>query len=798
MKRKSFLLLAGVATFYFNNTFAQTTQKDSVKVNNVEEVIITGSANPKKRIESSIAITTMKAKDIQQKAPQSTADILQYVPGFLAENSGGEVGNNLFARGIPSAGAYEYVQIQEDGLPIFEDGALQFANIDNFQRLDLTLQGVEAVRGGTASVFASGAPGGIVNFISKTGQNDTKGTLKLSTSTFGLFRTDFNIGGALVQDKLFFNAGGFYREDNGMRSPGFKANRGGQIKLNLTYKFDKGYARVYYKYLNDRAMFYQVTPFIKNGNGVKAYPGFDPNYGTFASMEMAQIRVPQYGGGFFETDLRNGVHPVSHAIGTELKYKLSDVVTVHNNMKFTSINQDYNAIFAPSWMGSIVSQNEYSDNLNIDRANAFFTYVNGGGVLDPNEKLKRADLWFIRKNMQNLANNLNFNIDLDKVKLNVGHYYSNWSSDHYWNWNSFLVTASDKPRLVNLQDTSTGTNYTYNGVSQITWLERQAGLTGNVNAFFANADIEINDKFNANVGVRYDINKYKGYRDNARFSSENLGVLPNSTADDKVTTVQGAPFTYWSYNLNKVGYTAALNYKINNKMAVYFRQSHGFRAPIEEAFYDNANKNLSLIKPTTVNQSELGYTGQISHNFALYGSAFLMNLKNIFYGDIVAGGKSEALLADVRNLGLELEAQYRYHNFSVSANATFQKPEYTKFASNASYVGNQARRIPKTFFSIRPSYDITKGLNVYARYSRYGTKYNDEGNTFVLKGFGVLDAGASYQIKNIRFALDATNITNNIGLTEGDGTFGNKKDGDIIFARSIVGALARFSITLDF
>ncbi|WPC11495.1 Plug domain-containing protein [Riemerella anatipestifer] len=88
MKRKSFLLLAGVATFYFNNTFAQTTQKDSVKVNNVEEVIITGSANPKKRIESSIAITTMKAKDIQQKAPQSTADILQYVPGFLAENSG--------------------------------------------------------------------------------------------------------------------------------------------------------------------------------------------------------------------------------------------------------------------------------------------------------------------------------------------------------------------------------------------------------------------------------------------------------------------------------------------------------------------------------------------------------------------------------------------------------------------------------------------------------------------------------------------------------------------------------------
>jgi hypothetical protein len=29
-------------------------------------------------------------------------------------------------------------------------------------------------------------------------------------------RTDVNVGGALVQDKLFFNVGGFYRVDNGI------------------------------------------------------------------------------------------------------------------------------------------------------------------------------------------------------------------------------------------------------------------------------------------------------------------------------------------------------------------------------------------------------------------------------------------------------------------------------------------------------------------------------------------------------------------------------------------------------
>ena len=221
----------------------------------LDAIVITASGNPRTKLESSIAITTIGAKQIEAQSPNSTADLLQSIPGFLVENSAGEIGNNLFARGIPSAGAYEYVQFQEDGLPVFEDGALQFANVDTFQRLDATTKTVEAVKGGTASIYATGAPGGIINFISKTGQNEFKGTSKLTVGDFGLVRTDFNVGGAIVEDKLFYNVGGFYREDDGIRNTGFKANRGGQMKFNMTYKFDKGYARINYKKLNDRNVF---------------------------------------------------------------------------------------------------------------------------------------------------------------------------------------------------------------------------------------------------------------------------------------------------------------------------------------------------------------------------------------------------------------------------------------------------------------------------------------------------------------------------------------------------------------
>lgn len=65
---------------------------------NLSEVVVTGTQNPKTKLESSVAITTLDAKGIEKKAPRNTADLLKAVPGFYMESSGGEGGNNLFSR----------------------------------------------------------------------------------------------------------------------------------------------------------------------------------------------------------------------------------------------------------------------------------------------------------------------------------------------------------------------------------------------------------------------------------------------------------------------------------------------------------------------------------------------------------------------------------------------------------------------------------------------------------------------------------------------------------------------------
>lgn len=770
----------------------------------LDEVIVTGSSNPKTKLESSIAVTTLSAKQIEAKSPQSTADLLQSVPGFLVESSGGEVGNNLFARGIPSAGAYEYVQIQEDGLPIFEDGALQFANIDNFYRLDLTVDRMEAVKGGSASVFASGAPGGIINFTSKTGQNEFKGVTKLTVGDYGLFRTDFNLGGAFIEDKLFFNIGGFYRVDQGIRDPGFDANKGGQIKMNFTYKFDKGYARIYYKNLNDRNIFYQSTPFVMNGNDVEEYNGFDANYGTFTSANFNNLRIPQSGGTYFSANLEDGVHPITNTIGGEFKFDLTDNITVKNSFKNSDIDLDYNAIFASQWMGDVSTQNQISDGYGILSGDAVFTYNDSGELLSPDTELKRADYWFIHKDMQNFANNLSFNFNLEKVNLTVGYYYSNWKSSQNWNWSSFLVSVSDNPRLVNLSDSNSGIDYSYNGITGITWLQRESQIQNTINALYADAEFDLSEKLTANLGFRYDDNKFSGAGDHGTWGND-IGILADNTADNGVNILTGN-YVYWNYDLSELSYTGALNYKINDHMATYLRYSHGFRAPIEESFYGPAIESglgtagLADLEPTKVNQTELGFKYS-APNFALFANAFFMKLDNIAYQDIGVGGVSEKKFANVENLGLEIEAIVKLGNLNLNFNGTLQNPEYKGYEGSESALnGNTARRISNFYFIFRPDYNINENINVYASSSYFGKKYQDIGNDFELPAFNVVNFGGSYTLNNIRFGLDISNVFNTIGLTEADGRADGDApvSGETFMARSILGRAAKLSVAINF
>lgn len=811
MKKKSIFLIAGIATLYFNNAYAQETPQDSTRSASIEQVVITGNSNPKKKIESSTAISTFSAKEIQKQNPISAAALLQRVPGFAVETSGGEVGNNLFARGIPSAGAYEFVQVQEDGLPVFEDGALQFANADNFFRVDNSVSRLEALRGGSGSIYATNSPGGLINFITKEGGNDFRGSAKLETSTYGLMRTDLNVGGALVQDKLFFNVGGFYRSDDGIRKTGFKANQGGQIRMNLKYVFDKGYAKVYYKKLDDRNTFYLPIPLTRDGNDIKEFAGFDANYGTYSYRAISQLNIPQAGGGFFNRNLEDGIHPKVDVLGAEFKYDLGNNFTVLNKTRYTNINMNYTGIFPA---GGPATGAKFAGDNGIAGNNYQYSLVSNGAIVNP-QFVQELGFWAIDKQMNNFVNDLQFNYKFDKGNVTAGFYKSNWKSHQYWNWSNILTTATDRPELLNLVDTSlnpnsVGYSKTYNGVTDMTFLQRDTQTQGSLNDLYANLDYNITDDLSINAGLRYSHDYYKGnFANTTTANLNNSGLTTDgthsfltTTADDNMS-VLGNKYTYWNYNIDKVSFTLAANYKINRENAVYARFSNGFRSPNEEAYYNyfsNPTPDQPL-KSVSTNQLEVGYK-YYSRTFDIAVIPFYSTLKNLSFTDVFSNGTSENTFANTKNFGVELEGYARLFNNVVELifNGTIQNPKYDGLEAGSVLEGNVVRRIPKLYFNISPAVNITKEWRTYVSYNYYGKRFQDQTNQDTLPAFGEVGAGMSYQLGKIRFAVDGTNIFNTIGITEGDPRSQSVQQAGstTIMARPIMGAAVRASVAFDF
>ncbi len=335
--------------YSFNIKNKQTIVKNFVlkeDLLSLSEVVVTGVQNPQTKLASSVAITTVSPKQISEIAPRSTADLLKSIPGFYVESSGGKGNANVFARGLPSSGGLRYVQLQENGMPVFEYGDLMFGNTDIMVRVDQSVERVEAVRGGSASVLTSNAPGGIINFISKTGGPKTTGTfIQYVGLTYMHSRTGFDIGGPISKN-LRYNIGGFYRADDGIRSPGYTANKGGQIRANVTYLFNKGYVRLRTKLLNDRNIAYM--PFPMEGNPATGIPGFNPNYGTMKSLDLMRLQATTPTGMEFSANLSDGMHPKIFGFGGEMLYDLGNNWTLKDNFQNTLINLQFNSIFGIS------------------------------------------------------------------------------------------------------------------------------------------------------------------------------------------------------------------------------------------------------------------------------------------------------------------------------------------------------------------------------------------------------------------------------------------------------------------
>lgn len=817
---------------------------------NLEAIVVTGTATETRKVEATFAVTNLNAEQIVEKAPQNTAELLEVVPGFYVESSGGEGGNNVWARGIPQDGGFRYVAMYEDGLPVFESPELAFTNIDLLYRTDATVRTMEAVRGGSASIFASNAPGGQINFVSHTGGEELAGVANLSIGDYSMFRAGLNVGGPIAGPDWRFNVGGFYRFDRGVRDPGFPANSGGQLKLNLTRLLNNGYVRVYAKYLDDSNIFYLPVPLetpvgqrTPDGETVleanpTAIPGFDANYGTMTSNDASLVRIPTpvpqsdpddaQIGGVLERNLKDGMHVTYRSFGAEAQFDLGSNWTISDRFRRMTADVQFNAIFS---LSSPVDAIDFGESTAADLGGTDYRYsfANSGqpitnlSNLNGNGLVVSTGWWTVTKPLSNFANDLRatkawFGDDWSN-DLTLGFYFSDYSAEEFWLFNDILQEVkSPAPRMLNLEVLDSGgdvvTSATQNGFTRYGALYVNHAGDVNLYGLYAQDNWRPTDKLTIDVGLRWEYHDVNGQVENS--STYDLGF--DDTVVGSNMEFGNGSFKTYNFDFNDLAYSIGAGYMFDRQFGLFGRWTDGFRVPDFEQWIFSREEDGSIAKGDIedVKQAEVGVKFG-SPQLGIFATGFWTQLKDVQFSDevVVDGDLVTAnRFADTRTIGLETEIVWiPVPAFELGWTGTIQNPEYTDLRFDPTFPspdpefdvsGNQIRRVPKFISALRGSYQFDQragNLKLWATWAYIDKRFVDDANLAVLPSYHKLDAGLAVDIsRQVGVQLVGNNLTNSIGLTEGNPRTGQVvgQAGEVGMARPILGLNGRLTMSYRF
>lgn len=761
-------------------------------------LMTTGVARARDRLDSATSTSTLDETEIQKYGVRSLAEIFRYIPGMRADSTNGEGFANITIRGLPIAqSGSKFLQIQENGLPTLEFGDIAQATPDQFLRADLNLAGVQAIRGGSASTFASNSAGGIVNLIDKTGEVEG-GTIQFTSGLdYDTKRIDFEYGGP-VSDSLRFHVGGFYRKGEGPRATGFDGFKGGQLKFNVTKDFaGGGYFRVYAKLLDDQTV---PTPFTPVG--VSGTNG-DPHYYNLPGISVTDDSLfSRYINSQLTLDDQNApanrsfsdaTHSKVKSIGFETKFDVSGW-TVNNKFRYSDISGNViQPYFLPNAAARFPFQTVASAAsimaLRGATSIAYATGPNAGQTISDPSSLNGNGLlalFFVQDGKLNSLNNMTNDFRASKVwhvgngdlTVTGGYYKSSQDIDTAWLWTTILTDVAGNGEA-HLIDAFNGTNkLTQNGTAAYgldlvgnTRRDRY-DVTYDVNAPYGSINYSFG-KIALGASLRYDMGSANGtiygssLAGTTKVRQDDIngdGVI--STPENSVSFIDYSKPALVDYNYHYLSYSLSANYRMADDFSVFARYSKGARANADRILFAN------FVSPTTgkllvpeaaydpVKQAEAGvkYRG---NNLEVYVTGFWAK----------TGEHNIGLERTYRAYGTELEAAYRRGIFSVNGGATWTKSEIMSDALDPAKVGNTPKNQADLIFQLTPQVELEQfsvGASFYGTTSRFAS----DANQLKMPGYIISNAFVQYRpTDRVTFMLNANNVFDVLGLVEVDAEF---------------------------
>ncbi len=183
--RKS--LLSAVICLASTALFAQQKQIP------LDEVVVTANKFDQKASQTGKVVSVITQKELAHQSGRTLGQLLNQQPGLTINGRAGSPGTNqtVYLRGADP----KYTLIMINGVPVND-----ISNINSVFDINLipvsSIQRIEIMKGGYASLYGSGASAGVINIITKqSGPDHFQSTLKLEGGSFNTFKEQLGFRG---------------------------------------------------------------------------------------------------------------------------------------------------------------------------------------------------------------------------------------------------------------------------------------------------------------------------------------------------------------------------------------------------------------------------------------------------------------------------------------------------------------------------------------------------------------------------------------------------------------------------
>jgi hypothetical protein len=797
----------------------------------LSEIVVTATAVGVKKLDASYNIVSLSQNDIAMANPGAASDIYKLSPGVWPENSGGQTGVNIDVAGFPNGGGDSpYFTTMIQGSPVYGSPFLSFMDNSSFIRYDDTVERVEIVQGGTSAIFGPAQEGATANFILRTGSEKTSGSLGVTYGDEGLYRVDLFQGGKLT-DGWYGSIGGFYRTSDGVRYSQYPSDIGGQLTATLKHDLDNGSVMFWARTMHDKNQWVADLPYVVNNGTVSTYPGFNQLHSTWNGKQLQNFLVPNPSCNCFENDdISSGRGGDLSFFGSSLTEGLANGWSISNNFLFDGGYVNTHAMINngnPSTLSAFIaglSAVAPGNPNNLTAAEVQAMYPSGLAV-NPNQSVEALQVWLVRKKLTSITDEFRAIKDFGNGNsLTAGVYVNHYTMNDAWSLgsNALVSNVPNAAPIILTATNAAGTQYqvsspqgiySANGGYQIV----QDGNATQVAGYLSDSWKIDRWLFDASVRLAH----ISLSQETSNLSPVNMAGGPvggGTNLWDNAVELPNGTFSHGSANNTMPTFSGGANYEFNDNMSVYGRINNGHSFDVFDdvrcQVYNGGNSCPSHVPQSSVQNYEFGFKVQNQWTY-IDASAYDKEFSGLAYTprDIAGVALGPATTYGSTAKGLRVigsvnpfatSANQAVSAFKITVNGIYEKAHYKDFQGCAKYIdinnmpqcaninGVQLARLPDLQYRVTPSDTQVFNwgtLTEQITYEHIGQHYQDSSGLQPLHNYHDVAAGIDARVgESWEFRLLGSNLTNEIGLTEGNARFGgNTVQNSVAMGRSIPG-----------